>query len=164
MAEERREEALLRVVEKLERVDPEELERLVDELLEAREAIAQLARLARKLQETGLLAALEAMVDASEEEFSAIARPEMMGMISNMMLAAWMLGSIRGDIMFDLANTAPACVEDAYEELAKPQRKLGIIEMLNIMRSPEFAAALKAMQKMLSCLTSGLSAARQGRR
>lgn len=154
--EARQEEALLKLAEKLEKVDVEKLEKLIDALVEAGDALADLAVLAKKLKEAGILAAMEAMIDTSEEELSAIARPDIMGMVSNMMLMMWLMGQIRGEVMFNLANKAPPCMDEAYDEFRKPHKRMGLFEMMNIMRSPEFAAALKAMQKMLACLHRNL--------
>lgn len=151
------EEALLRLAEKLESVEVEKLEKLVDALVESVDALAELAALAKKLKEAGILAALDALVDASEEEFSAIARPDIMGMVSNIMLMMWLMGQVRGEVMFNLANKTPPCIEEAYDEFRKPHKRMGLFELINLMRSPEFAAALKATQKMLTCLHKSLS-------
>ncbi|ABM80382.1 DUF1641 domain-containing protein [Hyperthermus butylicus] len=147
-------EAVLKVLDKLSQLNPEELERLVDSLIEAKEALAQMARIAAKLKETGVLDVIETFLDSSAEQFNAMTRPDIMSMVANMMMAAWILGQIPHGMLVELGNKVSTCTAAAKEEFDKTNKKLGLMEMLNIMRSPEFAAALKAMQKMLACLKS----------
>ncbi len=138
--------------EVLSKVNQEELEELLNALVESKDALIQLAKLAKKLQESGILSAIEAVVESSDEEFNAIARAEMMGMIGNMMVAMYMLGTINQRILVEISNKAPSCIDTAYEEFNKEHKKMGILEMVNLMRSPEFAAVLRAMHRMLSCM------------
>ncbi len=76
----------------------------------------------------------------------------MMGMIGNMMMAMYMLGTIDQRILVEMSNKVPACIDNAYEEFSREHKKMGILEMMNLMRSPEFTAVLRAMHRMLSCI------------
>jgi uncharacterized protein YjgD (DUF1641 family) len=145
-------EALIKALDKLSQISPEDLERLVESLVEAKDALTQMARIAAKLKETGMLDVLEAFLDSSAEQFNAIARADIMSMVANMMMAAWILGQIPHAMLVELSNKIPSCTQAAKEEFDKTDKKLGLMEMLNIVRSPEFAAALKAMQRMLACI------------
>ncbi|MET1128340.1 MAG: hypothetical protein ABWW70_03385 [Thermoproteota archaeon] len=145
-------EALIKALDKLSEISPEDLERLVESLVEAKDALAQMARIAVKLKEAGVLDVLETFLDSSAEQFNAIARADIMSMVANMMMAAWILGQVPHAMLVELGNKIPSCTQAAKEEFDRIDRKLGLMEMLNIVRSPEFAAALKAMQRMLACI------------
>lgn len=133
-------------------ISQEELEEVVGVLVESKDALIQLARIATKLHRSGVLSVLETLVDEAEGEFNAIAKPELMGMVANLMMLGYILGSINQGVILSLMDKLPRCLEEAHKEFNKDHEKLGLLEMLNLVRSPEFAALLKAMQKALSCL------------
>ena len=101
------------------------------------------------MDETGFLDGLEALAKASEQGFVAVNRPEVMGMVGNVMVLLNLIGSLDHATLIGLSQTLPQALNDAMAELKKaPDRKLGLFELLNMMRSPEFSALLRAARTM----------------
>ncbi len=131
--------------------EAQRLAKLVKELAENADALESLVRLARKLKESGLLAIVEAVAETGAEGFVAATRLELMSMVANMMMVAYMIGQLNHELMMEATESVPRCLDEAYREFSKDHRKMGLFELLSIVRSPEFTAALKAMQQMLRC-------------
>lgn len=157
------EDALLKLVEKLEKIDVEKLERLVDALTEAGDALADLAVIAKKLKESGILAALDLLAESVDEEFADILKPDLMKAVANVLTLLFFLSKLNNVPVFEVLDKTPSCIDEAYEEFKKPHKRMGLFEMLGLLRGPEFAATLQAMQKMLACLHKNVSRQAEGK-
>ncbi len=131
-------------------VDREALDRLLAKLAQHQEAIEQLLAVIGRLQRTGLLAAVEGLLEEFDEMFSAATRREFMTLMANLMMIAGALGQVRYETLFRLAMYA---AQAANEKLAQPRtRPLGLMEMWRMLRSPEMAQALEVMLAALQAL------------
>jgi uncharacterized protein YjgD (DUF1641 family) len=124
-------------------------EQVVARVARSADGIAQLLDLVDSLADSGTLAALTAIFEDFDENFSAITRPDLMGMVANMMMLMGVLSQLRYEPFFNLAmRTAPA-LNEAYEKAQAGDDKLGMREMLAMMRSPEFASMMRTLDVVL---------------
>lgn len=157
-------EALLAMFETVKEEDVEEIEKLlrgVDvkklalllrELSENADAILSLIELAKMLKDTGAIAAISGLLEVSDETFNATARAEFMKAVGNLMMLVYMLSLFDNFTLMRAAEITPKCIEVATREASKVDRGLGLLELLNLMRSPEMAAALKGFIAMMKCM------------
>ncbi|MCS7235118.1 MAG: hypothetical protein RMM30_03975 [Armatimonadota bacterium] len=132
-------------------VDREALDRLAAKLAERADAVEQLLDVLGRLQASGLLAAVEGVLEEFDEQFSAATRPELMTLVANLMMVLGALGQVRYEPLFRLALYA---AQAANEKLGQPRtRPLSLGEVWRMLRSPEVAqllevvlAALRAMR------------------
>ena len=123
----------------------EALDRVLVSLAENADAVEQLIRLARNLSSSGVLAGLQAALEDLDENFSAITRPELMGMVANLMMLLGLLSELAYEPFFDLAMNAPRALNEGYAKFKDRQEKLTLREALELMRSPEVAGVLEGM-------------------
>lgn len=136
----------------LGREEMERLSSLIKELAENADAIEALIRTAKALKESGFLEAVKTLSEMSDELFSSITKPEMMKALGNAMMLVYMLSQMDHPLLFKAAQSVPACTRAALEEASKTEKGLSILELMSIMRSPEMAAALKALTASIGCL------------
>ena len=121
------------------------LERVLAKVARHSEAIEQLLDLVAQLADSGVLAALHAGFEEFDENFSALTRPEFMGMVANLMMLLGVLSQISYEPFFTLAMTTPAAVNAAYPRARARRDGLSVREIISLARSPEVAGALEAL-------------------
>lgn len=136
-----------------QRLDPERLERLMAALEENAEALETLLRLAGELKRSGLLDALLALAEASDELFNALATQEVAKPLGNAMMLLYLLGSLDQDMLMAAAERMPRCMEEA-RRAASEDRPMSLRELIRTITSPEFAAAMRALRAALACTRS----------
>ncbi len=130
--------------------DREALDRLLAKLAQHEDALEQLLEVVARLQRTGLLAALEGVLEDFDEQFSAATRPEFMTLVANLMMLAGALGQVRYEPLFRLGLYA---AQAANEKLARPRtRPLSLGEVWRMVRSPEVAQALEVLLAALRAM------------
>jgi len=147
-----REEDIEEIEGILKGVDVKKLALLLRELSDNADAILALVELAKKLKESGTTAALSSLLEISDETFNAAARAEVMKALGNMMMLVYMLSQFDNFMLMKVAETTPKCIDTAVGEASKVDKGLGLLELLNLMRSPEMAATLKGFIAMMRCL------------
>ncbi len=135
------------------RLDPERLERLMAALEENAEALETLLRLVGELKRSGLLDAMLAIVEASDELFSAMATQETAKPLGNAMMLLYLLGNLDQDLLMAAAEKMPKCMDEA-RRAASEERPMTLREMIRTITSPEFAAALRAFKAVMACARS----------
>lgn len=130
--------------------NPQAVERLWSKLAEHADAVEQLLEVLGRLQRTGLLSAVEGVLDEFDETFNAATRPELMTLVANLMMLMGVLGQVRYEPLFRMALYA---AQAANERLARPRaRPLGLREAWQMLRSPELAQALEVLVAALRAL------------
>lgn len=127
----------------------ERLEHLLARVAEHADALEHLLDAVELLAGSGLLAGITAVLEEFDETFSAFNRPELMGMVANAMMLLGVLSQLRYEPFFDLAMRAPAVMNEAYPRFRRRTERLGLREALELIRSPEVAAALELLVAVL---------------
>ena len=129
--------------------EQEALDRVLVRLAENADGVEQAIELAAHLARSGVLAGLQAGLEDLDESFSAAMRPELMGMLANLMMLLGLLSQVSYEPFFDLATRTAPALDDGYRRFQERQEKLGLREAVDLMRSPEVAAALETMAAVL---------------
>ncbi len=133
-----------------------EVDRLLARLAEHADALEQLLEVVGRLHRTGLLAAVQGILEEFDEQFSAATRPELMTLLANLMMLLGALGQVRYEPLFRLALYA---AQAANEKLAQPRTQpLRLGEAWRMLRSPEVAQALEVLLAALRALRSSQAA------
>jgi len=125
------------------------LDRLLSRIARNAVAVEQSLEMVERLADSGTLAALNAMLKEFDENFSAITRPEFMGMVANLMTLLGVMSQVSYPPFFDAAMNVPEAVNRTYPQFRARQEKLGLGEMIALLRSPDVAAALQMMAAVL---------------
>ena len=131
---------------------PEErkaLERLQARLARNAPAVEQALELVENLADSGVLAGANGVVEDFDENFSAIARPDLMTMVANLMMLLGTLGQLPYEGTFKLAMEGGPAVSDAYPRFREREEKMSVREAIRILRSPDVAAAMELMVAVL---------------
>jgi len=136
-----------------QRIDPEKLERLMAALEENAEALETLLRLVGELKRSGLLDAMLALAEASDELFNAMATQEVAKPLGNAMMLLYLLGNLDQEMLMTAAEKMPKCMEEA-RKAASDDKPMSLRELIKTVTSPEFAAALRALKATLACAKS----------
>jgi uncharacterized protein YjgD (DUF1641 family) len=128
------------------------LERLLEKLAERSDALEQFAELIGKLHDSGILAAIEGLLEEFDESFNALTRPEPMTMLGNLMMLLGALGRVRYEPFFRGALYAAPALNEKLSQLLERQKPLGLWEAWTLLRRPEVAAALEALVTLLQTL------------
>lgn len=139
--------------------DREALDRLLVRVARNSDAIEQLLDTVELLADSGAIAGLNGVLEDFDENFNATTRPDFMGMVSNMMMMLGMMTQLRYEPFFNLAMDTPGVLNDAYPRFQEREDKLGLREAFDMMRSPEFAAALELMISVIRAQRNGGSQA-----
>ena len=153
LAENLKEEDVEEVEKTLKEVDVKAVAMLLKELSDNAEAISDLIRFAKALRESGTLALLEAIVESTDENFNALLRPGAMKAIGNFAALAYMISLFNNVTLMKAAETTPKCVDRAVSEASQNMKPIGILELIRILRSPEFGAALRGLHSTLKCFS-----------
>ncbi len=145
-------EDLAYLAERLAETDVRKLADLMATLSQNADGLIALLTLAGELKEKGLLAGMSAVVEAYDELFNAMARPEMMKAMGNMMMLVYMLSQLDHGMLMQLAEAMPRCSKEAMEEMKNTSKGMGFKELIDFMRSPEMAALLKAAARLSRCM------------
>jgi uncharacterized protein YjgD (DUF1641 family) len=127
----------------------EAVDRVLLKLAENAEGVEQLLDFAGHLQRSGALAGLQAGLEDLDENFSAVMRPELMGMVTNLMMLLGILSQVSYEPFFDLATRTPPALDEGYRGFQERTEKLSLRETMALMRSPEVAALLETMVAVL---------------
>jgi uncharacterized protein YjgD (DUF1641 family) len=125
------------------------LERLEKRLAASADEIEQALDLVDRLADSGVLAGLNAGLEEFDENFSAITRPDVMTMVANLMMLLGLLGQLPYEGGFKLAMDGPEAIGEAYPRFRERQEPMRMREAVEILRSPDVAAALELMVTVL---------------
>jgi uncharacterized protein YjgD (DUF1641 family) len=135
---------------------------LLIRLVRSQDEIDQALDLLDRLAATGVLAVMNGFLEDFDENFSAITRPDLMMMVSNVMMLLGTLGEIDYAPFFDLAMKGAPALNEAYPALRDRTEKLGLGEAVALLRTPEMAGALQMVVALLRSLRPGEVAADPG--
>jgi len=138
-----------------------EANRILARIAKSSDSIEQTLDLLDELANSGNLAAITGVMADFNENFSAITRPDLMTMVANLMMLMGLLSQISYEPFFALAMKAPDALNEAYPKFEKRREKLGLMEALELFRSPEVAGALEMMVGVMRSLKAAGSARSQ---
>jgi uncharacterized protein YjgD (DUF1641 family) len=133
-------------------LSPEEraaLERLQKRLAGNATEVEQALDLLELLAESGILAGVNSFLAEFDENFSALTRPDLMTMVANLMMLMGFLGQIPYEGGFKLAMDGPEAIGEAYPRFRERREPMRMREAIEILRSPDVAAALEMMIAVL---------------
>ena len=131
---------------------PEEraaLDRLEKRLARNADQVEQALELVERLADSGLLAGINSGLEEFDENFSALTRPDVMTMVANLMMLMGLLGQLPYEGGFRLAMDAPQAISDAYPRFRDRTEPMKLREAIEILRSPDVAAALEMLVSVL---------------
>lgn len=131
---------------------PEEraaLDRLQMRLARNADQIEQALEMVERLADSGVLAGINSGLEEFDENFSALTRPDVMTMVANLMMLMGMLGQLPYEGGFRLAMDAPQAINDAYPSFRDRSEPMKLREAVQILRSPDVAAALEMLVSVL---------------
>lgn len=126
--------------------------RVLARIAKSSDSIEQTLDLLDQLADSGNMAAITGILEDFNENFSAITRPDLMTMVANLMMLMGLLSQISYEPFFSLAMKAPDAMNSAYPAFQKRKEKLGLMEALELFRSPEVAGALEMMVSVMRAL------------
>lgn len=132
-------------IEELSPQERDDLGRVLARIARSAPAIDQALDALDHLADSGNLAALDGLFEEFDDNFSAVTRPELMGMVANLMMIMGVLSQVRYEPFFDLAMHAPATLNEQYPKFRERTKPMGLLEMVRLMRSPEMAGALEML-------------------
>jgi uncharacterized protein YjgD (DUF1641 family) len=127
----------------------EALERLQARLARNAPAVEQALDLLENLADSGVLAGANGFVEEFDENFSALTRPDVMTMVSNLMMILGTLGQLPYEGGFKLAMDGAPAIAEAYPEFRDRTEPMKLREAIQILRSPEVAAAMELLVTVL---------------
>jgi uncharacterized protein YjgD (DUF1641 family) len=127
----------------------EALDRLQLRLARNAPAVEQALELVENLADSGLLAGLNGAVEEFDENFSALTRPDIMTMVSNLMMLLGTLGEIPYEGGFKLAMEGGPAISEAYPRFRDRSEPMGLREAISVLRSPDVAAAIELLVAVL---------------
>lgn len=134
---------------KLTPAEQEAVDRVLVRLAENADGVEQLLDLSGHLARSGVLAGLQAGLEDLDENFSAVMRPELMGMVANLMMLMGVASQLSYEPFFDLATRTPPAIDEGYRDFRERKEKLGVREAVELMRTPEVAALMQGMVAVL---------------
>lgn len=137
------------------------LDQLLVRVAENADAVGQWLEMVEHLSDSGVLAAVTETIRDLDETFSATVRPELMGMVANLMMILGIVSQLSYEPFFQAAmRTAPA-LNDAYASFQARREPLGVRETIGIMRDPDVAAVLQVLVTLIRAQrgTTGTGAA-----
>ena len=137
------------MAEELTAEEHEALERLQLRLARNAPAIEQALDLVENLADSGILAGATGVVEEFDENFSALTRPDIMTMVSNLMMLMGTLGQIPYEGGFKLAMDGPEAISESYPRFRERTEPMSMREAIGILRSPDVAAAMEMLVAVL---------------
>ncbi len=135
----------------MENQSEEKIIKLIELLEENYEAISTTIELLAAMKKSGLLDFMLQLAEMGDEIFNAMAKPEFMKMVGNMMMLGYMLSQIDQSLLVQAAEKMPVCINKALEEAARTEKGMGIRDLLRVMTSPEMAAIMRLMVSGVRC-------------
>ncbi|MFI5025486.1 MAG: hypothetical protein ACHQCI_01870 [Solirubrobacterales bacterium] len=111
--------------------------------------VEQALEMLERLADSGLLAGINSGLEEFDENFSALTRPDVMTMVANLMMLMGLLGQLPYEGGFRLAMDAPQAIGDAYPRFRDRTEPMKLREAIEILRSPDVAAALEMLVSVL---------------
>lgn len=137
------------LLEGLSEREREDLRRVFGRIARSAPALEQALDALDHFADSGNLAALDAIFEEFDDNFNAITRPDLMGMLGNLMMVLGLISEVRYEPFFDLAMRAPETLNEAYPTFRARTRPMGLLEMVRLMRSPEMAGALELLAALV---------------
>ena len=125
------------------------LERLQKRLARNADQVEQALEMVERLADSGLLAGMNSILEEFDENFSALTRPDVMTMVANLMMLLGLLGQLPYEGGFKLAMDGPSAIRDAYPRFRERSEPMKLREAIEILRSPDVAAAMEMMVAVL---------------
>ena len=125
------------------------LERLQRRLARSAAEVEQALELVERLADSGTLAGINSGLAEFDENFSALTRPDVMTMVSNLMMLLGTLGQIPYEGGFKLAMDGPEAIAKAYPRFRERTEPMKLREAIEILRSPDVAAAIELLVTVL---------------
>jgi uncharacterized protein YjgD (DUF1641 family) len=132
------------------------LEGVLRRVAQSAPAIEQLLDVTDRLAESGVLAGVLGLLEEFEHTFRAMTRPELMGMVANLMMLLGVLSQVTYEPFFSMAMNAPPALNEGYAHLKERRKGLTLREVREIARSPEVAAALRTLIAVLRVQRQGV--------
>jgi uncharacterized protein YjgD (DUF1641 family) len=125
------------------------LERLERRLARNAGQLEQALDLVERLADSGLLAGMNSILEEFDENFSALTRPDVMTMVANLMMLLGALGQMPYEGGFKLAMDGPEAISESYPRFRERTEPMKLREAIQILRSPDVAAAMELMVAVL---------------
>jgi len=138
-----------RTLEGLSVQERDAVDRLLIRIARHADAFEQAIEVVERLAGSGSLAVANAFLEDFDQNFSAMTRPEFMGMVSNLMMLLGLLSQISYEPFFTAAMNTAKAVNAAYPRARARQRGMSVREMMAVLRSPEMAGALELLMAVL---------------
>jgi len=130
----------------------EAADHLLARAVRSRDSIEQALNFLDQVVESGNLAAIGGFLEDFDENFGAITRPDLMTLIANLMMLMGALSRIDYAPFFSIAMRTPESLNAAYPAFEERTEKLQLGEAMELLRSPEIAAALEMLVAVLRSL------------
>jgi uncharacterized protein YjgD (DUF1641 family) len=127
----------------------EALQRLQVRIARSAPALEQALDLVENLADSGLLAGANGVAEEFDENFSALTRPDVMTMVTNLMMLMGTLGQLPYESTFKLAMDGGPALADAYPRFRDREERMKPREAIAILRSPDVAAAIELLTGFL---------------
>jgi uncharacterized protein YjgD (DUF1641 family) len=111
--------------------------------------VEQALEMVERLSDSGLLAGMNSILEEFDENFSALTRPDVMTMVANLMMLLGTLGQIPYEGGFKLAMDGPEAISEAYPRFRERTEPMKLKEAVQILRSPDVAAAIELIVAVL---------------
>ena len=155
--------ARLSVIRKHELTPEQQKEQMLNQLLgtlvDNSEGLTQTVKLLQELHESGILPALQALLEAKEHVASIamqqLLRPNVTNMVNNAMAAAGALSSIDPEMTKKLVSSLSTGLEKAQEGMDNNEQT-GVLKMMKAMKDPDINRALTFGLNLLKGLGKGL--------
>ena len=125
------------------------LARLNKRLARSAAQVEQGLEMIERLADSGMLAGTNSFLAEFDENFSALTRPDVMTMVTNLMMLLGLLGQLPYEGGFRLAMDGPAAISEGYPRFRDRTEPMKLREAVAIMRSPDVAAALEMLVGVL---------------
>jgi uncharacterized protein YjgD (DUF1641 family) len=137
----------------------QELNELLSVLLENSSGLQQTVKLLQELHESGILPALQALVEAKEQvatiAVQQMLRPPVVNMLNNAMAAAGALTSLNPETTTKLMGSLSEGLKKAEQGLANNEMT-GVWDLLKVMKDPDINRAMTFGLNLLKGLGQGL--------
>ncbi len=140
-----------KMIEIMEQIDIEKMLLLMKTISDNADSLIKMMNTLKKLDESGILPMIDTVAEMMDENFNAIARPEIMKAIGNLMMLVNLLSQLDHGMLMDLSMKLPKCIDKAKETFDKTEKGMGTFELMGAMKTPEMAATIKAMQELIKC-------------
>jgi uncharacterized protein YjgD (DUF1641 family) len=135
------------------------LETVIEDIAQNADSIRQTIKLLQELHDSGILGALNAIIEAREEVakilMGQMVRPPVTNMINNAMAVAGALTEIDPDMTKKLMGSVTKGLQKAEEGL-RSNEKVGLFELIKALRDPDINRAIGFGLNFLKGIGEGL--------